>query len=198
MYVYIKGILKKKDVCSAVIENCGIGYEVKIGAFTYNELPDPPEEVMLYIFHYLREDAEELYGFSGESEKKLFEVILTVSKIGPGKALNIISQITPPEFSAAVRSEDIGRLSAIKGIGKKTAQRMIVDLKDKIVQIIPAGYEKKYGVGEREKLQETLSALIALGYKETRAREMIDAVRESIDEKDLVEDIISKVFKRNG
>ncbi len=198
MYAYIKGILKNKEISKAVVENSGIGYEINIGTFTYKDLPDPPEEVMLYLYHYLREDNEELYGFSCEGEKKLFELILSVSKIGPGKALNVISQITPGEFAAAIKKEDINKLASVKGIGKKTAERMIVDLKDKLAELGPLDYDFSDIRVNREKMEEALMGLLSLGYREAQAREMLGAVSARIKESDSVEDIISRVFKYHG
>ncbi len=198
MYVYIKGILKTKEMSKAIVENSGIGYEINIGALTYNDLPDPPEEVMLYIYHHLREDTEELYGFSCEGEKKLFELILSVSKIGPGKALNVISQVTPGEFASAIKNEDINKLASVKGIGKKTAERMIVDLKDKLAELGPLDYKFADTKINREKMEEALMALLSLGYREAQARDMLGAVSSRIKESDTVENIISKIFKYHG
>lgn len=198
MYIYMKGILKNKNTARVVVENNGMGYEIKIGALTYNDLPDPPEEIMLYLYHHIREDTEDLYGFSGESEKKLFELILSVSKIGPGKALNIISQITPTEFAEAIKTENINKLSSVKGIGKKTAARMVVDLKDKLTELGPLDYGKGGMKIEREKIEDALAALLSLGYREAQARDMIADVKGKIKEGDRAEDIINRVFKHHG
>src|SRR3989339_1019296 len=174
MYSYIKGILKSKSSEKAIIENSGIGYELNIGMMTYGNLPSPPEEVMLYTYHYVREDREELYGFSSLGEKELFEVLIKVSGIGPSKAVNILSQVSPPQFLEAIRKEDILKISSIKGIGRKTAEKIMIDLKDKIsgIKIIEDGSIKLKTV-----IEDALSGLMGLGFKENIAREMIYAVK---------------------
>jgi len=195
MIVYIKGILKEKTAQRAIIENSGIGYELNIGAMTYNELPDPPEEVMLHTYHYIREDREELYGFSSLNEKQLFEILIGVSNIGPGKAMGILSQVMPESFVNAVRSGDTASVASIKGVGKKTAERLIVDLKDKVAEL---GFRGKAFAAEREKIQDALAGLIGLGFKENAAREMINSVSAEIASDDKAEEIIKKALKKHG
>ncbi len=194
MYAYIKGILKSKSPHRVIIENSGIGYEVNITALTYNSLPDNLEEVMLYTYHYIREDKEELYGFSAMGEKNLFEILIGVSSIGPNKAISILSQISPEHFISAVRKNDVITIASIKGIGKKTAEKMILYLKDKIseISIVSEDY-----LIDRKKIEDALSGLISLGFKGNVAREMLHSIRNEIDGSDKAEDLIKKALKRN-
>lgn len=194
MYAYIKGILKSKSPHQVIIENSGIGYEVNITALTYNSLPDNFEEVMLYTYHYIREDKEELYGFSAMGEKNLFEILIGVSSIGPNKAISILSQISPEYFISAVRKNDVITIASIKGIGKKTAEKMILYLKDKIseISIVSEDY-----LIDRKKIEDALSGLISLGFKSNVAREMLHTIRNEIDGSDKAEDLIKKALKRN-
>lgn len=198
MYVYLKGILKSKNQNHVIIENSGIGYELSIGALTYNSLPDHSEEVMLYTYHYIREDKEELYGFIAKTERRLFEMLIGISNIGPGKAINILSQITASNFVQAVRTEDILTISSIKGIGKKTAERLVIDLKDKLIELpITDDTDDTYPL-QKQNINDAVSGLMSLGFKENIAREMLMLIKDEIDKNDLTEDIIKKALKKNG
>lgn len=195
MYIYIKGILKSKTQTTVIIENSGIGYELSIGLFTYNDLPDHSQEVMLHTFHYIREDKEELYGFSTEGERSLFEILIGIASIGPSKAINILSQISMAQFIDAVRRGDVLTIASIKGIGKKTAERMVLDLKDKIAGVSLVGED--YGM-DRRKMEDALSGLVSLGFKDNVARDMLHSIRSEIDKTDRAEDLIKKALKRNA
>lgn len=126
MYAYIKGLLTSKSHDRVVIENSGIGFEVIIGSSTYNSLPEESQDIMLHTYHYKREDKEELYGFAVREEKKFFEILIGVSSIGPNKAISILSQISPGRFISAIKKEDIVTISSIKGLGRKTADLIII------------------------------------------------------------------------
>ncbi|MFH1415735.1 MAG: Holliday junction branch migration protein RuvA [Elusimicrobiota bacterium] len=195
MYVYIKGILKSKNKETAIIENAGIGYELSIGLMTYNSLPEHSQEVMLYTYHYIREDREELYGFSTTGERSLFEILIGVPSIGPSKAINILSQVLPGQFAGAISRGDITAVASIKGLGRKTAERMVLDLKEKIAQISIA--EVDYGV-DTDKLEDALNGLVSLGFKDNVAREMLHEIRDEIDKTDETQDIMKKALKKNG
>ncbi|MFC2061963.1 Holliday junction branch migration protein RuvA [Elusimicrobiota bacterium] len=192
MYAYIKGMLRSKNSDRIVIENSGIGYEMIIGAMTYNNLPNPPEEVMLYTYHYIREDKEELYGFSSTGEKRLFEILVGVSSIGPGKAVSILSQVSPAQFIDAVKKKDLLAVSSVKGIGKKTAERMILELKDKLGEIT---LDETVGIADRTKIEDAMSGLVSLGFKENEARELIYSIKDDLTDSDRAQDIIKKALK---
>ncbi len=195
MYVYLRGILKSKTKEKAIIEVMGIGYELNIGAFTYNSLPDNSQEIMLHTYHYTREDKEELYGFSTMGEKSLFEILIGVSSIGPSKAINILSQIAPAHFVRAVMREDILTVASLKGLGRKTAERLVLDLKEKISQI---SIDDEALFVDRQKMEDAMGGLVGLGFKDNIAREMIHTIRNEISKNDKAQDIIRKALKRNG
>lgn len=195
MYAYIKGILVSKSENNVILENTGIGYRLSIGRMTYYNLPEISNEVLLHTYHYLREDREELYGFYSAQEKELFEILIGLSSIGPSKAINIMSQIAPEQFIEAIRREDVMTIANIKGIGRKTAERMILDLKDKLIGI---SFVKEYTGLDKDMVDDTINALLGLGFKENIAHEMLNAVRDDIKNDDKVEDVIKKALKGNG
>jgi len=174
MFVFIKGILVSKAPDAAVLENSGIGYELSIGAATYAELPQPGDEVLLFTYHNLREDAEDLYGFASEEEKEVFEALISVSGIGPAKAISILSNISAPDLVSAVLRKDTVCISSVKGIGKKTAERILLDMQEKA----PSLSVSAHAVQVTPDIDDAVSALAALGWKEADARRMAsDAAR---------------------
>ncbi len=196
MYTYIKGKIEEKKQDRVIIENSGLGYLLKIGMQTFSDLPAENKKVKLYTHHYLREDAEILFGFSTREEKHLFKILLKISNIGPGKAMGILSQISPDNFIEYIQSEDISSLSSIKGIGKKTAERLIIELRDKITDIFSAKNVVKTGKTSSN-LQEAFEALVGLGFKKRAARKFINSVKKDISPKTSTQEIITKALK-NG
>ena len=132
MFAYLKGNLAFKNNENAVVDVGGVGYSLQIPFSTYKLLPDIDNEVKLYTYMAVREDNISLFGFFSNEEKKIFEQLISVSGIGPKLAIGVLSDIAPAEFSLAVITDDVNRLTKISGIGKKTAQRMIIELKDKM------------------------------------------------------------------
>jgi Holliday junction DNA helicase RuvA len=195
MIAYIKGILKSRTPDKAVIDNSGIGDEININSLTYNDLPGHPEQVVLYTHLYVREDKQELYGFLTSGEKKFFEILLGTSNIGPGKAMSILSQISPSQFASAIAKRDVTLLSSIKGIGKKTAEKIVLELKDKLGDF--GVYEQDFKV-ERSRIEDALGGLVSLGFRENAAREMINSVRDELNREDRAEDIIRKALKKHA
>ncbi|MGM0441803.1 MAG: Holliday junction branch migration protein RuvA [Elusimicrobiota bacterium] len=193
MYTYITGKLKEKNKDNIIIENSGLGYRLKIGTQTYSDLPPENKNIKLYTHHYIREDAEILFGFSTTGEKKLFKILLKVSNIGPGKAMGILSQISPDHFISAIRSEDIPSLSSIKGIGKKTAERLIVELRDKISDISSFS-EKSASQYDSSKFKEAFDGLVGLGFKSREARKFINSVKKDIDKEATTQEIIKRAL----
>ncbi len=194
MYSYLKGILISKALPRIVVENSGIGYELVVGEKTYCDLPAVENDVMLYVYHYIKEDREDLYGFKTETEKKFFELLLSVSNIGPGKAIGILSQINPADFSKAVMREDVAKLSSVKGIGKKTAQRLMVEMKDRIDEF--SGYDEGT-VEERNKADEAVCGLVSLGFRETEAKGLVERALQEIEEPVSTEEIIKRALKKH-
>src|SRR5579863_10278855 len=138
MIAHLRGRLLAKHPNQAVIETAGVGYVVTITIPTFSELPSIGSEIALHIHTHVREDQISLYGFLRPSEKLLFEKLITVSGIGPKLAITILSGMAADEMVGAIRGNDIARLTRIPGIGRKTAERMVLELRDKLPEVAPA------------------------------------------------------------
>ena len=167
----ICGRLVQKTPTTVVLETGGIGYEIHIPVSSFDVLCPEGQEQKLLTHLHVREDAMQLYGFSSEGERKLFLNLISISGIGPKLAIGVLSGASPDEFKAAVHREDVAALSRIPGVGKKTAQRMIVELKEKIGP--PEREGGSSAVSESSAGHEALLALVSLGYKELQAEKVI-------------------------
>jgi Holliday junction DNA helicase RuvA len=161
----LRGILLKKHPDHLLIEVSGIGYHVNVSVRTLSSLADEGSTVFLYIHTHVREDTLQLFGFMSEDEKNIFITLLSISGIGPKVALNILSGISHEAFLSAIETEDVALLCRIPGLGKKTAHRLILELREKL----PSSGEIKDRVFE-----DTLSALINLGYKKSEAQNCLE------------------------
>jgi holliday junction DNA helicase RuvA len=162
MIAHLRGKLLAKRPNQIVIETGGVGYEVTISVPTFSELPGHGAEVAIHIHTHVREDVIALYGFLHPAEKELFEQLMTVSGIGAKLAITILSGMAADDLAAAIRGNDVARLTKIPGIGKKTAERMVLELRDKLAARpgIPNTVASSLSVME----QDVLSALLNLGY----------------------------------
>ena len=133
MIYYVKGAFVLKTATQVVVDCAGVGYDVQISLNTYADV-EPLTEGLLYTYHLVREDAQMLFGFSTQREQALFELLISVSGVGANTARVILSSLSPTEVEQAIMSEDIPTLQGVKGIGAKTAQRIVIDLKDKVVK----------------------------------------------------------------
>lgn len=181
MIVFLEGNLFRRDTDSIVLLAGGIGYQVHLTRSTIEALPGEGETVRLHIHMVVREDAQLLFGFLSETEKTLFLKLIQVSSIGPKLALNILSGIPANELAEAIHHEDLVRLTAIPGIGKKTAERLVVDLKDKIIEMIgsTASAVPQPVKGNHTPSEEALSALVNLGYSRMEASQALKKVPEA-------------------
>ena len=196
MIIFIEGTLEHKSPARAIINAGGIGHEVIITLNTYEDLPALGKKVRLQTHHHIREDAEILYGFSEESEREFFATLIGISGIGPSLAINILSGLPLYSLRAAIANEDVKRISSIKGIGKKTAERIIVELKDKVPALAVAEEKSKSGASPQEKiLNDAVLALVALGYKNADAYSAVKRVMASSSEKEpAVEEIVRQAL----
>lgn len=191
MYLYIKGSLVVKTKGYIVVECSGIGYKIFMSDKSLNEIGNVGDTVKVYTHYHVREDEISLYGFRTDEELRMFELLLSVSGIGARSAITMLSNIEPSEFAFAVISDDVDRMTKIPGIGKKTAQRIILELKDKLKseEIERNKEEIEKEIKEVEGLNEAVSALQVLGY----SRREIDSAFEKADLSGLsTEDIIKK------
>lgn len=181
MIVFLEGTLFRRETDSIVMMTGGIGYQVFLTRSTIEALPGEGESIRLHIHMVVREDAQLLFGFLNETEKTLFLKLIQVSSIGPKLALNILSGIPAGELAEAIHHEDLVRLTAIPGIGKKTAERLVVDLKDKIIEMIgsTAGSAPQSITGGHTSSEEALSALVNLGYSRMEASQALKKVPEA-------------------
>ena len=165
MIAALRGILIEKHPNQAIVEAGGVGYDVAIPVSTFTRLPDPGHEVRLRIHTHVREDALALYGFLTEEEKTLFEKLIGVSGIGPSLAVKILSGMAAAELIGGIRRGEVERLVRIPGIGKKTAERMVLELRDKLPAAAPGpGEEAPQPEGSLSDIeQDVLSALLNLG-----------------------------------
>lgn len=197
MYAFIEGNLIEKNPAYAIINCNGVGYYINISLHTYSLLPDAAnnQSVFCRLFTHLivRDDALVLYGFADEVERLVFRQLITVSGIGANTARLILSSLSPEEIRAAIVRGDISLIQSVKGIGSKTAQRIIVDLKDKLEKTGVPGeiLETPYNT----KKDEALSGLIMLGFNKTLAEKTIDKIIRTEGNGLSVEDLIKTALK---
>lgn len=182
MIAHLRGKLLAKHPNQAIVETAGVGYDVTVTVPTFSDMPAVGAEVALHIHTHVREDVIALYGFLRASEKLLFEKLITVSGIGPKLAITILSGMAADEMVGAIRGNDVARLTRIPGIGKKTAERMVLELRDKLPEAGPAAPSAPMSSVE----EDVLSALVNLGYQRATAEKVLatlpkDGTRNSFD-----------------
>ncbi|HEY7351267.1 MAG TPA: Holliday junction branch migration protein RuvA [Terriglobales bacterium] len=177
MIAHLRGKLIIRRPNQAIVETGGVGYDVTISVPTFSELPSLGSEVALHIHTHVREDQIALYGFLRPEEKQLFEKLITVSGIGPKLAITILSGMPAEDMTGAIRGNDVARLTKIPGIGKKTAERMVLELRDKLP---PVGADQVQVVPSLSAVQEdVLSALVNLGYQRPVAEKALASVEKN-------------------
>ncbi len=188
MIAHLKGQLIQKSPVSLVVDVQGVGYEVFIPLTVYYELPECGTTVSLYIHTRIREDSLKLFGFIKEADKQMFELLIRISKVGPKIALAFLSGMTGQDLSQAVFNDDISTLSAIPGVGRKTAERLALELKDKLLELNlqpeAATASNTPGNGLKD---DAVSALVNLGYKKAQAEQALrkvwrDEAKPSLEE----------------
>ena len=197
MIAYLKGQLFQKSTQSIIIEAGGIGYEVFVPLSTYYALPEQDQKVSLHIYTHVREDTLCLFGFSSSLEKDLFLLLISVSGIGPKLAVNILSGIGPQELVQAIAIGDSNRLKARPGVGKKTAERIVLELKDKAARLGAQRIKKvpQQTVAVDDLLRsDALSALINLGYSANAAKKAVDKASQTINN-DSLEALIKEALR---
>jgi Holliday junction DNA helicase RuvA len=192
MYEFLKGKIKEVTPAYVIIENAGIGYFINISLNTYSQISEK-DDTSIYLEEIIREDAFSLYGFSTTSEREIFRHLLSVSGVGANTARVILSSMSPQEIKNAILNEQVNTLKKVKGIGAKSAQRIIVDLKDKLSKteteeefVTPANNTIK---------EEALSALVTLGFTKSKVEKVLDELIQK--EGDIqVEQIIKKALSQ--
>ncbi|MGC2097156.1 MAG: Holliday junction branch migration protein RuvA, partial [Candidatus Sulfotelmatobacter sp.] len=174
MIAHLRGKLLAKHPNQIIVETGGVGYEVNISVPTFSELPASGSEVALHIHTHVREEVIALYGFLRPAEKQLFEKLMTVSGIGAKLAITILSGMAADEMAGAIRGNDVARLTRIPGIGKKTAERMVLELRDKLPA---AGASAPTAATLNATEEDVLSALVNLGYQRAAAEKALAVVK---------------------
>lgn len=196
MIAYLNGVLAEKDISKVVVECGGVGYEVAIPISTFDRLPAEGEPVKLFTHHEVREDAQLLFGFTTKREREMFELVTSVSGVGPKLALAILSGLTIGDLQLAISQGDAKRLAGVKGIGKKTAERLVVELRGKINPIEAlANATAETSKEQSAVLRDAMLALSALGMSEETAREKVQRVLEEEPDIQDVEKIIRLALK---
>lgn len=193
MIAYLKGKLVHKEPTFVVIDVHGIGYQVSISLHTFSEIKDR-EDLQLATYFHVREDAQILYGFASEAEKQMFQHLISVNGVGPNTALVVLSYLPPTELKEAILREDAAALQAVKGIGGKTALRLILELRDKLKK---DAWEEtgKVGPGYNTMRHEALTALVTLGIAKASAEKSIDTVLKKSGNTISLEELVKQALK---
>lgn len=191
MITHLQGKLVEKNPTDVVIDCNGVGYKLHISLNTFSQIPDK-ESLKLYTHLQVREDAHTLFGFSSIAEREIFRLLISVSGIGASTARTMLSSLTPQQVQQAIVGEDVATIQSIKGIGAKTAQRVIIELKDKILKTYDL--DEVLQVSSNTSKDEALSALEVLGFTKKQAEREVDKIIRSEPEA-TVEVIIKQALK---
>jgi Holliday junction DNA helicase RuvA len=197
MIARISGILIQKSVTHCVVDVHGTGYHIIVPLSTFYELPKEDQPVVLHVHTHVREDAISLYGFHTREEREVFQMMISVSGIGPKLAVNILSGIAAGELVRAVKEEDLKRLTGIPGVGKKTAERMILELKDKAAKLARDDVTVctvAVKTGDQVK-EDALSALVNLGYKRSAVKDAIDRIMRKTPETPSLDQLLKQALR---
>ncbi len=183
----LSGIVLEKRPDRALVDAAGVGYELHVPLGTYASLPGIGERASLHVHTHVREDAILLFGFATAEEKALFERLITVAGIGPKLALSVLSGLPVPELVRAIAAQDVKRLSSIPGVGKKLAERLGVELKDKVAGIVSATSAPAFesAAAGNGLFEDAVGALVNLGYRKPQAEAAVKAAGDTVDPSDL-------------
>lgn len=191
MITHLEGKLVEKNPTDVVIDCNGVGYFVNISLHTFSQIPDR-ENLKLYTYLQVREDAHSLYGFSSKAEREIFKLLISVSGIGTNTARTMLSSLTPEQVKEGIAGGDVALIQSVKGIGAKTAQRVIIDLKDKVLKVY--GIDELSLIPNNTNKEEALSALDVLGFNKKQSEKVVDRILK--DQPDAqVEQIIKEALK---
>lgn len=198
MIVLLQGLLMDKTVEHAVVDVHGVGYQADIPLSTYYVLPAVGESATLRTSLYVREDAMRLYGFATDEERSIFEMLIAVSSIGPRLALNMLSSIPAGELQASIAQAEVSRLQTIPGIGRKTAERVVLELQEKItkLELAPSGLPRESVPADEQVMGDVVSALLNLGYKRNEAQRAVQAARRERDGRPVLETLLKDTLQK--
>ena len=192
MIAHLKGKLTYKSPVEIAIDVNGVGYQIFVPLSTFYALPELGNEVFLDIHTHMREESLKLFGFYTTDEKRIFEKLIAINKVGPKLALTILSGMSPTELFNTIDSNDIGKLNTIPGIGRKTAERLILEMRDKMSGLSLEFTSTKDSIPQNGLFDDALSALVNLGYKKSQAEQTLKKVWEDGETERPIEDLIKK------
>ncbi len=195
MIAMLEGALAEKSPDEVVLDVGGVGYEVRVPLTTFVALPDAGKTVRLRIHTHVREEALQLYGFLRDDERALFRQLLGISGVGPRVALAILSGLPVEQLMGAIRDGDVRRLTGIPGVGKKTAERILIDLRDRVDAIAAASGEPAAGPGDGDVSAATVGALLNLGYPQAHAERAVRAALEELGRDVTLENAIREALR---
>lgn len=196
MIAYLKGTVHAKSPEQLIVDVHDVGYALEISTQTFDELPAEGKEVKLLVYHHITDNDQRLFGFVNQNEKDLFELLITVKGVGPKLGLTILSGLPAQEITGAIVQKDRSALSQIKGIGKKTAERMILELKDKMSEMVDATYSPSSGSVPGNLKQEAVSALQSLGFKKRDSEEAVTLAAKGEDLDGNVQELVKKALSQ--
>jgi Holliday junction DNA helicase RuvA len=197
MISFLRGKLVAGSPTHVVVDCNGVGYEAAIPLSSFDKLPSPGGDVRILTYFHIREDAQLLFGFMTEAERELFKLLLSVSGVGPKIALTLLGGMSAVSLKGAIVSNDIKSLSRIKGVGAKTAERLCVELRDKIgaLGVMEAAAAKHTLTAEDQKLNDAILAMVSLGYKQLEAHKAVHAAIANLGATATVEEIVRQALK---
>jgi Holliday junction DNA helicase RuvA len=187
---YIRGTLVEKTPARVIVEAGNLGYDILVPLSSYDALGEEGSEVLIYTHFHVREDSHQLFGFATTKERRLFEMLISVSGIGPRSALTILSGVGVDDFCGAIAREEVGFLTAISGVGRKTAQRLIVELKGRVTELEAEMVGIAGAVAARDAISEAVKALMSLGFTRPAARRAVEKCVEAVDGDIGIEELI--------
>ena len=198
MIALISGKIAYKGISHVIVDTQGVGYRIFIPLTTFYELPAAGQNATLHVHTHVKQDAINLFGFYTLQEKELFQLMISVSGIGPKIAMNILSGISAQELLRAISRGDVGKLVSIPGVGKKMAERLILELKEKVIKKMLM--EKMPAADDQHKaneiiIEDVLSALVNLGYKSNAAKDALDKVLQSSEKELVMDQLLKKTLK---
>lgn len=195
MIARLRGTLLELDEFTAVIDVGGVGYEVQVTAGAAANLAANPKQATVYTHQSVRDDAPVLFGFANTAEQTLFRALIKAPGVGPKLALALLSAVTPDQFAAAVASGDVAAITRVPGIGKKTASRLVMELRDKVDGLAAADAAAN-GRSANSTVRDATLALVALGYRERSAAQVVGEAAEALGKEAPVEDLVREALRR--
>jgi Holliday junction DNA helicase RuvA len=199
---WLEGVLREQHPTRVVVDVGGVGYEVHVPLSTFTELPDPGKTVALHVHTHATEGAIQLFGFHSQAELVAFELLLRANRVGPRLAQTVLSGISPAELCEAIRSQDVGALRAVPGIGSKVAERILLELRDRLGELAGALDGQPRRPAEPAPVDaardQTLSALLNLGYSRSEAERVLDDAAREAGSHATLETLVRASLKRLG